>query len=215
MAYAGAWRATRSHSLLREHSPDLGASVTCRGIKCISLSLPWTSCLTLSTGPWMHCPPRRHHSTCCLELRFLNCMAHLIASLAISDCACPSYNSNFNTIPGESAFAAYKYLRTCFVWSGSACQSQCGVNTFCTGDWVDPSSLTCACVDGYISPSSNGKACEGFEVCCDRKAKWIICLLLFKCRSDYDNYDHDYYSCLGSPWLDPRPQDQVLLCCLR
>ncbi len=31
---------------------------------------------------------------------------------------------------------------------------------------------------------------------------------------NYYNYD-DYYNYPGTPWLDPCPQDQVLLCCLR
>jgi hypothetical protein len=34
----------------------------------------------------------------------------------------------------------------------SACQNQCGVNTFCTGDWFKPSSLTCSCFEGEVCP---------------------------------------------------------------
>ncbi len=60
----------------------------------------------------------------------------------------------------------------------------------------------------------------------------ITCLRFFYCRRNYDHYYNDYYfyyyydnhehyydyyynnnTC--SPWLDPRPQDQALLCCLR
>ncbi len=53
-----------------------------------------------------------------------------------------------------------------------------------------------------------------FEVLLRSQSQLDNLLLLCKCSSDNDNYDHDYYY-PGSPWLDPCPQDQVLLCCLR
>jgi hypothetical protein len=96
------------------------------------------------------------------ELRRRCCMSQLISSQIISfDCEFASINSNFAAISGESALVANMYLLTCFVLSGSARQSQCGVNTFCTGDWFTPS--FCSCFDGYSSPTNDGKACTGIN----------------------------------------------------
>jgi hypothetical protein len=86
--------------------------------------------------------------------------------LIISHGLQPSDNSNFQTIPSKQALfrAGYNVL-TYFILSGSTCQDQCGVNTWCTGDWAVSSSFRCSCFDGYSSPTNDGKACTGLMPC--------------------------------------------------
>jgi hypothetical protein len=85
-------------------------------------------------------------------------MSHATCSLVIVYCLCLSYDSNLNIIPGTSPFVANASSLIWFI-SAMTCHDQCGVNTWCTGNWTTPSSLKCSCLNGYSSPNNNGTAC--------------------------------------------------------
>jgi hypothetical protein len=72
--------------------------------------------------------------------------------------------------------------------AASACETACGLNTICVGDWANAAELTCKCIsEAYESATGDGKNCDGKMMCsvvsCDAGCK----------------FDH---ACLVSSFLD-------------
>jgi hypothetical protein len=152
-------------------------------------------------------------------------MSLALFKLASSDFVCSSYNSNNVNIAGKRALWSLLQSSNMFHRSVSTCQNQCGINTWCTGDWVTPSSLTCSCFDGYISSTSDDKACTGLNPAV-RICRLCFCwLMLFERRWDidfyYDDYDDDYYFyysysyyyyLICESWLDSCSKEHIMRC---
>ncbi len=87
----------------------------------------------------------------------------------------------------------------CFNGLVDTCQTQCGINTWCTGNWVTPSSMTCSCYDGYNSPTNDGKVCIGLKPSAvfvfDSLVTLFTVLLsdYYPSYYFYNNNNHDYY----------------------
>jgi hypothetical protein len=87
-----------------------------------------------------------------------------LLSLAISTVVSCSQNKNAQAIAGLYAVpVAVTWVRMSFSLA-SACQTQCGVYIWCTGDWSVPSSLNCSCFSGYNSITNDGKNCSGIRM---------------------------------------------------
>jgi hypothetical protein len=48
----------------------------------------------------------------------------------------------------------------------STCETVCGTNSMCVGDWAKPDVLKCKCVsDSFYSPTGDGANCVGMVEC--------------------------------------------------
>ena len=141
-------------------------------LNCMRLSWNWlfnwhNGMLQLYTGEWIPWPQQKPLLTCCQELRYRDCMSHLLSMLVISDVHVLVLIPTSPPFPvRRNSVSEHKLFLTSFIRTASTCQNKCGVNTWCTGNWATPASLTCSCFDGFSSPTNDGKACTCMKPYC-------------------------------------------------
>ncbi len=102
--HVGSCTTTQSQRSQVAHSLVLEIWHTCMHIIVLSTPIVHHS---FYTGAWIHYQPRRRHSTCCQELRCLNCMSKLILSLIVSDSVCSSFDQYNQKMKGKQVFLSW------------------------------------------------------------------------------------------------------------
>ncbi len=106
-------------------------------------------------------------------------------------------------------------LTFCVVFAENACKDKCGINTWCTGNWLEPDALSCSCFDGYTSPTNDGTACTSLLftfLLTHLFSHHLVFCWCSGCPGNYHNHNHDY-NCRASR-LDSCCQGCFLLHCL-
>ncbi len=90
---------------------------------------------------------------------FIDCACvNSVDVLFISPFSQKQHGSYTKWVEHEDACAMSYYL-ACL--AEDTCELQCGVNTWCSGDWLSPSSFACSCFDGFLPPTQDSRNCYG------------------------------------------------------